>query len=146
MEGAHWAIAIPRPALADQGISCSRWGVSCYLLLPTPSQYSSCSSDLFLFFLLCRICQVFSPKKIPKLPKQIPKFPKLSKIFEKCHILRTDLIKPGWPDDNFKFGPHIRLSRGDNILREKKFLQNIITGQNGVHLVREISPWSSQVL
>ena len=26
------------------------------------------------------------------------------------------------------------------------FIQHFITGQNGVHLVREISPWSSQVL
>ena len=29
---------------------------------------------------------------------------------------------------------------------KKEFVKKFITGQNGVHLVREISPWSSQVL
>ena len=125
MEGAHWAIAIPRPALADQGISCSRWGVSCYLLLPTPSQYSSCSSDLFLFFLICRICQVFYQIKFQSFQNKFQSFQNFPKYLKKCHILRTDLIKPGWPDDNFKFGPHIRLSRGDNILREKNFFKTL---------------------
>ena len=125
MEGAHWAIAIPRPALADQGISCSRWGVSCYLLLPTPSQYSSCSSDLFLFFLICRICQVFSQKKFQSFQNKFQSFQNFPKYLKKCHILRTDLIKPGWPDDNFKFGPHIRLSGGDKILREKNFFKTL---------------------
>ena len=32
-----------------------------------------------------------------------------------------------WPDHDFKYGPHIRLSRGDQILKDNFFSQNFVT-------------------